>query len=108
MEQTQADETLAQETSTKAGTRGTETWPSPRFLLVRALTLGVLFFLVHLAGLREYTAFLSGTAAAQTSMGLSVFYGMVYIVLYLGAVVLAPILVFAAGILILWQKRAAR
>jgi len=83
-------------------------WPSPRYLVIRALMLGVLFFLAHLAGLREYTAFLSGTAAGQTTMGWSVFYGTVYIVLYLGVVVLAPILAIAAGLLVLWEKVISR
>jgi hypothetical protein len=83
-------------------------WPSPQYLLIRALMLGALFYLANLAGLREYTAFLSGTAAGQTTMGWSVFYGTVYIVLYLGAVVLAPILAIAAGLLVLWEKMTRR
>jgi hypothetical protein len=79
-------------------------WPSPQYLVTRALMLGVLFFLAHIAGLRDYTAFLSGTAAGQTTMGWSVFYGTAYIALYLGAIVLAPILVIAAALLILWER----
>jgi hypothetical protein len=68
--------------------------------------LGALFLLIHLAGLREYTAFLSGTpGAVGTGMRLSVFYGTVYILLYLGAVVLVPIMVIAAGILAIWRRR---
>ncbi|GEM_PF-3542903 len=95
-------------TSEKAAASRDKSWPSPQPLLYRALVLGVLFFLVHLAGLREYTAFLSGTPAmVETSMRLSFFYGSIYILLYLGAVVLAPILVIAAGILALWRNFTA-
>ena len=78
---------------------------SARYFLIRAVALVVLFLLVHFAGLREYTAFLSGTAAdPQLDMETSSFYGMAYIVCYLGAVVLAPICVLASGLLIAWQR----
>ena len=78
---------------------------SPEYFLLRAAALVVLFLIVHLAGLREYTAFLSGTAAApEIGMRWSSFYGMVYILCYLGFVVLAPILVIASGLVALWRK----
>lgn len=83
-------------------------WPSPRFLLTRALAIGVLFLLLHLAGLREYTTFLSGTSGAGAGLRLSFFYGSLYILSYLGAIVLAPIMIIAAGILVLWQKIASK
>src|SRR4051794_2746770 len=80
-------------------------WLSPQHFLSVAVTLGVFFMLVHLVGFREHTALLSGTAAsADVGMRLSAFYGIVYILLYLGCVVVAPILVLAAGLLALWQK----
>lgn len=80
-------------------------WLTPRPFLICAVVSGALFLLVHLAGLREYTAFLSGTpVAAATGMKTSAVYGMVYILFYLGFVVVAPILVLAAGILAAWQK----
>ena len=70
-----------------------------------AVTLVVFFCLFHLVGFREHTAFLSGTTgSAEVGMRLSAFYGIVYILLYLGCVVIAPILVLAAGLLALWQK----
>lgn len=73
---------------------------SPKYLLLRALTLFALFLLVQLAGMREYTIFLSGTAASpEVGLKLSAFYGMIYISLYIGTVVVAPILVLAAGVL---------
>ena len=82
---------------------------SAKFFLVRALALVVLFLLVHLAGFREYTTFLSGTVAnPEVGFRLSAFYGMTYIALYLGTVVFAPILVLAAGLLLLWERRFSR
>ena len=73
---------------------------SPRSFLVRALVLGVLFLVVHIAGLRDYTTFLSGTSGSvETGMKSSAFYGTAYILLYLGFVVAAPIFVLTAGIL---------
>jgi hypothetical protein len=82
---------------------------SARYLFVRALAIVALFLVAHLAGLREYTTFLSGTTAnTQVSFQTSAFYGMIYIALYLGAVVIAPMLVIAAGLLLLWNRRTAK
>jgi len=78
---------------------------SPRYLLARAIILSLLFGIVHFAGLREYTTFLTGTTAkAGVSLQASAWYGTIYILLYLGFVVVAPILVIAAGLLVGWQK----
>jgi hypothetical protein len=78
---------------------------STRYFLMRALALGVLFLLAHLAGLREYTTFLSGTAAnPEAGLRWSSFLGMIYIVLYLGFVVTAPILILAAGLLAVGKR----
>jgi hypothetical protein len=82
---------------------------SPTYLLVRAFAMVLLFLVVQLAGLREYTAFLSGTAASpETGMRLCAFYGMVYILFYLGCVVVAPILILAAGLVALWNRVSMR
>jgi hypothetical protein len=80
-------------------------WFSPRYFLLRALMLGALFLIVHLAGLREYTAFLSGTpGAVGADMRTSALYGTIYIFFYFGAVLVAPTLVLAAGIVWGWQR----
>ncbi|MDB6108849.1 MAG: hypothetical protein JWR69_599 [Pedosphaera sp.] len=80
-------------------------WISPHSFLSVAVTLSVFFMLVHLVGFREHTAFLSGTTGAVgVGTRLSTFYGVIYILLYLGCVVIAPILVLAAGMLAFWQK----
>jgi hypothetical protein len=80
------------------------TFLSARFFLVRAAALLILFALAHLLGLREYTTFLSGTTGSpDVSLRTSAFLGMIYLALYMGCVVLAPILVLAAGMVTLWQ-----
>ena len=57
-----------------------------------------------LAGLRDYTAFLSGTAAnPEMHWRMVVFLGLSYIVFYLGVVLLVPILLLAAGLLAGWD-----
>ena len=78
---------------------------STKYFLIRGLELAALFLVAQLAGLREYTTFLSGTTGdLGTTLERSGLYGTAYIVLYLGCVVVAPILLLAAGLLILWQK----
>lgn len=82
---------------------------SSRYFWVRALALVLLFATAHLAGLREYTTFLSGTTGSpDVSIRLSAFYGMLYIALYIGCVVVAPVLILAAGLLTLWQRLRGR
>jgi hypothetical protein len=72
---------------------------SPRGFTVRAVVLAALFLLCGAAGLKQYTAALSGTAPAGSSARLLyVLLGALYIGSYLGFAVLAPILVLAAGI----------
>ncbi len=91
---------------------GWQTWTgefcSAKYFLVRALVIVVLFFIAHAAALKEYTTFLSGTAAnPAVGYEVSAFCGMIYIALYLGSVVLAPVLVIAAGLLACWQRSAS-
>jgi hypothetical protein len=78
---------------------------SVKYLLLRALGIGVLFVLVHLAGLREYTTFITGTTGnPEISWRLSAFYGMTYLTLYMGCVVVAPILILTALLLAVWER----
>jgi hypothetical protein len=70
---------------------------SPKDLLLRAAAIALAFLIAHLAGLREYTSFPSGTVPSpdmgwqQAASG-----GLVYLILYFAFVLLAPILVIAA------------
>ena len=73
---------------------------TPKYFLLRAMMLAVLFFLAHVAGLQEYTTFLSGTPdSSGASLETSAFWGTGYLVLYLGIVVAVPILLLAATLL---------
>jgi len=72
---------------------------SPKDLLVRAAVISLLFLVVHLAGLREFTSVLNGTIGnTEISWGESAFWGTVYIFLYLAFVLGVPILLLAAAI----------
>ena len=82
------------------------TFFSAKYFFMRALGIGILFLCVHLAGLREYTTFLTGTNGnPEVSMRQSAFYGMLYLALYMGCVVVAPILILTAGLLKIWECR---
>ncbi len=82
---------------------------SPKDLLFRAVTISVLFLIAHIAGLRDYTSFLSGTLPSpETSWKQASFFGLVYLLLYFAVVLFSPILLLAAGMLKGWEllKRA--
>lgn len=85
--------------------RAHETIASPRYLLEWAAMLTILFVIVHLAGLREFTSVLNGTVGStHLSWQTASFLGAAYIFVYLGFVILVPILILAAGILKIWQR----
>jgi hypothetical protein len=78
---------------------------SPKDLLQRAGAISVLFLVVHLAGLREFTSVLNGTIGSVTAgWKLSSFLALIYILLYLAFVILVPVLVLAALMLMVWQR----
>jgi len=78
---------------------------SARDLLQRAAAICGLFLLVHLAGFREYTGILNGTIGSMAlGWKLSTFLAVFYIVLYLAFVIVVPVLVLAAGILVVWGR----
>jgi len=70
---------------------------TPKDFLLRAAVITAFFLIAHLAGLREYTSFLSGTVASP-DMGWqqAAFFGLVYLILYFAFVLLVPILLLAA------------
>jgi len=78
---------------------------SARGMLVRAALVVATFVVCHALGFRAYTSVLSGTAAVagmhHTVLGAV---GLFYVLLYIGAVVLAPILVIAAILQLAWQR----
>jgi hypothetical protein len=83
---------------------------TPRGFVWAAAALCLLYAVCHVLGWREYTAFLSGSAPAAERANLCLALGIVYAVAYFGFVLLAPILLIAAGIfaLLLHARRADR
>jgi len=78
---------------------------SPLGFMMRALLLAVIFAFCELAGWREHTTFISGTVvSADAGINSSVTFGLIYMLAYFGFVLVAPILLLAAGILSLWQR----
>jgi hypothetical protein len=78
---------------------------SPKDFVRHAILIVLAFAVVHVAGLREYTSFLNGTVGSvdmdpQTAALL----GLIYLLLYMAAVLLAPILIIAAAISAAWRK----
>jgi hypothetical protein len=78
---------------------------SPLGFVARALLLVVLFAACELAGWREHTTFISGTAtSAGAGVNASVTRGLIYMFAYFGFVLAAPILVIAAFLALVWRK----
>jgi len=81
--------------------------PLVKGLCTRAVFLALAFLLLHLLGLREYTGFLCGTYMTPGSMSqLSAWIGAMYMLSYIGFVILVPILAMA-GVLIWLYARAS-
>jgi len=77
---------------------------SPKGFLLRAAILAVFYGACTAAGLRENTTFLSGTEVIS-GWSASVIGGIVYLCAYFGFVLGTPILVVAAGLLWIWNRR---
>jgi hypothetical protein len=78
---------------------------TPCGLIVRAIWIGAAFLAVHLCGLREHTSVIADTVGSPgMSWQESAFLGVTYLAFYMAAVVLAPILVLAAGFLAVWDR----
>jgi hypothetical protein len=78
---------------------------SPKDFVRRALVIAAAYYIVSAFGLREFTSILNGTMAS-VSLGwhTSAFLGLLYIIFYLAFVLIAPTMLIAAGILLLWKK----
>ena len=78
---------------------------SPIGLVIRALLLALFYGVCELAGGREHTTFLSGTAvSSDRDVMASVVYGATYLAAYFGFVLVTPILLLAAAILTAAQR----
>lgn len=82
---------------------------SPKDFVRHAVLILVLFGIVHLAGLREYTTIVTGTTGSLTvGRETAALFGVGYLLLYMAAMVLAPMLLIAAGLLAGWNKFKSR
>lgn len=83
---------------------------SPGGFLRLAGFLALLFGLLHLLGLRSYTAVFSGTIVVADAGGLILgrLLGVTYALTYLGAVVAAPVLVIGALLFGAWEMLLRR
>jgi hypothetical protein len=77
---------------------------SPAGFVLRAVMICVLFCASEILGLREYTTFLSGTSG-NVNLGWQTasFLGLIHLLLYVGFILLVPILLIAAGLLTAWN-----
>jgi hypothetical protein len=82
---------------------------SPRDFVRRAVLILVVFVVVQLCGLREYTSVLNGTTG---SVGMNphtaALLGMLYVLVYLGTILGVPMLLIAAALMTIWNKRQGR
>lgn len=84
-------------------------WSAEFFSAKDFLRHGVLillaFAVIHLLGLREYTSVLNGTTGAvDMNPDNAALLGIIYVLFYLAAILLAPICFITAGLLTLWEK----
>jgi hypothetical protein len=80
---------------------------SPAGLAIAAVIIAVAFGVAHALGLRPYTAVLSGTAPPGASGGAAIALGLAYVALYFAFVIVAPILLIAAGVMRLVTRRSS-
>jgi hypothetical protein len=78
---------------------------TPKKLLLRAALIGLAYALLHLAGGRHDAAFLSGTPVGGAG---ALLLGCAYVVVYFLFVIVAPILVIAAGLFTVEGRIRAR
>jgi hypothetical protein len=79
---------------------------SPEALVVRAATLAALYAVSCVAGLQEYTTFLSGTSPnVNLSWRTASTLGLIHLLLHFSFILLVPILLITAGLLAAWNGR---
>lgn|SRR5690349_19427868 len=78
---------------------------SPTAFVVRAIIIAVCYCLSELAGLREYTTFLSGTSAnLNVSWQTAATLGLIHLLLYVAFILLVPVSLITAGLILLWNE----
>jgi len=82
---------------------------SPKDFARRAAVISIVFLIVQLAGLKEFTSILNGTTGSvELSWGTAAFLGLAYVFAYLAFVLLVPTLLLAAAMLIVWKRLRQR
>ena len=82
---------------------------SPTAFVARAVIITLLFCISKLAGLREYTTFLSGTSAnLNVSWQTAATLGLIHLLLYVAFILLVPVSLITAGLLLFWGKWSGR
>jgi len=83
---------------------------SSKGLMLWAVGSVLMFLILHLCGLRQYTAILSGTVVGRGQV-ISGFLGLFYMFMYFGALLMAPPALFAAAVTAAfeawWRRRRA-
>jgi hypothetical protein len=78
---------------------------SPAAFLVRAAILAALYAVSRIAGLQEYTTFLSGTSPnVNLSWHTASTLGLIHLLLHFAFILLVPILLITAGLLAAWNR----
>jgi hypothetical protein len=78
---------------------------SSKDLVRRAAMLVALYVIANLAGLREFTSVLCGTMDSMVlGWRMSAFLGLLYVFVYLGFILVAPMLLIAAGLLAVFRN----
>lgn len=78
---------------------------SPKDFVRHAALIVILFGLIHLCGLRDFTSMLNGTSGSLSmDSETGTFLGVVYVLSYLAAILIAPTLLIAAGLLAIWHN----
>ncbi|HVV01273.1 MAG TPA: hypothetical protein VHH88_07905 [Verrucomicrobiae bacterium] len=78
---------------------------SPRAFIIRAALISLAFCACEIAGLREYTSFLSGTSAnLNLSWQTGATLGLIHLLLYVAFILLAPVFLITAGLLSIWNR----
>jgi hypothetical protein len=78
---------------------------SPTAFVARAILIALLFCASELAGLREYTTFLSGTSAnLNVSWQTAATLGLIHLLLYVAFILLVPVSLITAVLLVVWRK----
>ncbi|HVT89719.1 MAG TPA: hypothetical protein VHD56_12760 [Tepidisphaeraceae bacterium] len=79
--------------------------PSPRGWFVRAVIIILAFAVFHLLGWRDDTRFISGTSTVPQMNGdWTAIRGLIYAFCYFAAVIVAPIMLIAAGLMAIMHR----